>query len=224
VQQIEIPLDLLNKQNVIAVSGFNGGEIPNPAGLLFALRLAYTDGSTQVINSDESWKTTADTLVEDWIEPSYDDEGWKTAWRSGSLERSYWGAPMDFRFEPDSAALPFARASLVRLDDFMKTLGRPVRENVSTRRSVESTLLKSLMLTNSNFFHDYISRGASSWMEKMGNESEQMVEQLYLNALGRAPNPHEKQLMLERLDGDFKQETLEDIIWAIVLLPEFQLI
>lgn len=223
VQHLEIPADRFESDNVIAVAGENDGVIPNPAGLLMSLRLQYADSSFQYVHSDRSWKST-DTLSGNWTAPDYDDTDWPSAWRAGSFERSYWGALLDFTFTPDSIALPFARASLVMQDDFMKTLGRPVRENVTTTRSGEATLLQSLLLTNGGFFHENIDRGSAVWLEKYGDQHEELVNDLYLNALGRLPTGKEKRLMLQRLESGQRTQGLQDIIWALVLLPEFQLI
>ncbi len=223
VHRLELPSDLLYEENIIAVVGVNGGAIPNPAGLLFSLRLQYPDGTHQVVYSDSSW-TTSDTMIEQWNELSFDDKSWKPAWTSGALEKSYWGSLLDFTYEPDSVSLPFARASLVRLDNFMKTLSRPVRENVTTQRNRQVTLLQSLMMNNSAFLHENIARAASKWMEKMGHNPEGMLDQLYLETMGRGPTPEEKKLLLTQLDTEGKLEALEDIIWAIIMLPEFQLI
>jgi mono/diheme cytochrome c family protein len=224
VQQLEIPVDILQTENIIAIAGENEGVIPNPAGLLFSLRLQYTDGSEEWIHSDRSWRSTADTPAQDWTALQFDDLAWKDAWRAGSFSNSYWGSLLNFTFSPDSIDLPFARASLVRQDDFMKTLGRPVRENVTTKRSEEATLLQSLMLTNSSFFHEYLARGATSWLQQSGEDHAALIDQLYLKALGRLPVRKEKKLLLKKLEEEAPQEALEDIIWTLVLLPEFQLI
>lgn len=224
VQRLEIPVDLFAQENIIAVSGENEGIIPNPAGLLFSLRLQYADSTFQLVDSDRSWKSSADAPANDWKALTYDDSAWKGAWRSGSFEKSFWGALLDFTFHPDSLDLTFARASLVTQDDFMKTLGRPVRENVTTTRSGEATLLQSLLLTNSAFFHENIARGSASWLKKTGNQPEQLLDELYWQALGRAPTRKEKKLLLRRLTEGPPEEGLQDIIWSLVLLPEFQLI
>lgn len=223
-QRLEIPVDLLADQNVIAAAGRNDGVIPNPAGLLFTLRLEYADGNRQFIHSDRSWKTTADTLAQNWMAFDYDDTGWQPAWRAGTFAKSHWGSLLSYTFAADSIQLPFARASLVRQDDFMKALGRPVRENVTTQRNAEATLLQSLMLTNSAFFHDHIARGAAAWLERWGDDPGQLLDQLYLEALGRTPTRRERKLLLRQLDTDDRSGALQDIIWALVLLPEFQLI
>lgn len=223
VQRLEIPADRFEPENLIAVAGENDGVIPNPAGLLMSLRLQYADSSFQFVHSDRSWMST-DSLHENWTSQTFDDTDWDGAWRSGAFERSYWGALLDFTFTPDSIDLPFARASLVSQDDFMKTLGRPVRENVTTTRSGEATLLQSLLLTNSAFFHENIARGSNKWLAESGKQPEHLLDELYLKALGRAPTRQEKRLLLKKLEAEAPEEGLQDIIWALVLLPEFQLI
>ena len=223
VQRLEIPVDRFEQENQVAVAGENDGVIPNPAGLLLTLRLQYADSSFQYIHSDRSWKST-DTLYENWTAQTFDDADWSQAWRSGSFERSYWGALLDFTFTPDAIDLPFARASLVSQDDFMKTLGRPVRENVTTTRSGEATLLQSLLLTNSSFFHENIAQGSSNWLAKAGDQPELLLDELYMKALGRMPTRQEKKLLLRQLEKSSIEEGLQDIIWSLVLLPEFQLI
>ena len=80
------------------------------------------------------------------------------------------------------------------------------------------------MMTNSAFLHENIARGASIWMEKMGHDPDHMLDQLYLETLGREPTPEEKKLLLTQLDTESKLEGLQDIIWALIMLPEFQLI
>ncbi|KIJ34430.1 hypothetical protein M422DRAFT_92931, partial [Sphaerobolus stellatus SS14] len=42
--------------NVFAVKATNDFDAPNPAGVLAAIEIIYTDGSTETIVSDSSWK------------------------------------------------------------------------------------------------------------------------------------------------------------------------
>ena len=47
--------DLLSKgNNIIAIEGENEGSIANPAGILFALKITYADGTTDLIQSDKN--------------------------------------------------------------------------------------------------------------------------------------------------------------------------
>ncbi|MEZ5040956.1 MAG: DUF1553 domain-containing protein [Saprospiraceae bacterium] len=224
VQKLDFPIDLFSTENLIAVKGTNDGLIPNPAGLLFQLRLQYADSTQQLISSDRSWKSTADTLAQNWTTLAYDDREWTAVERQGRFQKSYWGALLRFRFESDTIHPAFARAGLVQQDDFMKTLARPTRENVATQRDQEATLLQALMLTNSKFFHENIARGARQWLEKSGDEPGALVEALYWKALGRSPTRKERKRLLQELEGLPDPRGLEDIIWALVLLPEFQFI
>lgn len=224
VQRFEVPVDLLTKENIIAIRGKNEGIIANPAGLLFSMRLQYADSSFQYIHSNRSWKTSADTLAKQWQSIAFDDSEWSKAWRAGTFEKSYWGVLPGFNFDAVPSSSPLIRAALVRQDNFMKTLGRPVRENVTTQREKEATLLQSLLLTNSTFFHENIKQGAQAWLAQSGDDLMTLMNQLYLNALGRKPTRKEQKILRQQLNTENKAEALEDIIWAMVLLPEFQLI
>ncbi|NRB49069.1 MAG: DUF1549 domain-containing protein [Saprospiraceae bacterium] len=222
VQQLDLPIDILRKNNQIAIEGTNEGIIANPAGLLFSLRMELESGDTLFVHSDRSWKTTKDTSDLDWTALTYDDSDWGGAWRAGRFEKSFWGVLPSFNFESTDTAL-FVRAALVKQDDFMKTLGRPVRENVTSQRSTTSTLLQSLLLTNSALFHDKIKEAAQAWLAA-GQPPMEAVEELYVQALGRQPNPREKRILRKQLKSAEPEEFLEDVIWSLVLLPEFQLI
>ncbi len=222
VQQLDLPLDLLRANNQIAIEAENEGVIANPAGLLFSLRLELESGDTLFVHSDRSWKTTKDTSDLNWMALDYDDSSWEKAWRAGRFEKSFWGVLPAFDFGSSDTSR-FVRASLVRQDDFMKTLGRPVRENVTSQRSTTSTLLQSLLLTNSALFHDKIQEAAKVWLSSRQSPIE-AAEDLYVQALGRQPNKKEKRILRKQLKSSDPEEFLEDVIWSIVLLPEFQLI
>lgn len=222
VQQLDLPLDLLRSNNQIAIEGVNEGIIANPAGLLFSLRLTLESGDTLFVRSDRSWKTTKDTTEVGWTALDYDDSNWEKAWRAGRFDKSFWGVLPAFDFESTEES-QFVRASLVRQDDFMKTLGRPVRENVTSQRDVTSTLLQSLLLTNSSLFHEKINQAARLWLAD-GQSPITVIEELYQQALGRAPSKREKRILRKQLKSTEPEEFLEDVIWSIVLLPEFQLI
>jgi uncharacterized membrane protein/mono/diheme cytochrome c family protein len=119
--------------------------------------------------------------------------------------------------------LNYARASLVRNDVFLTALGRPNRENVSTSRSSQANLLQALELTNGIKFNNVLESGAKKLLEQ-NNTSDQIINELYRLCLGRSPEKAELKAALGRLGSLPKEEDIQDLIWAIVLLPEFQLI
>ena len=118
---------------------------------------------------------------------------------------------------------PYARASLVKNDRFLTALGRPNRENVSTSRSSQANLLQALELTNGEVFNTALEAGAKKWSEKF-ESNEPLIEEIYKQALGRAPEKTELQVALKILGSKPDEADIEDLLWSVMLLPEFQLI
>ncbi|CAN5450482.1 hypothetical protein BH23BAC1_BH23BAC1_06980 [soil metagenome] len=117
----------------------------------------------------------------------------------------------------------YSRASLVKNDVFLTALGRPNRENVSTSRSSQANLLQALELTNGQIFNNALKSGAKVWKEKYSSNQE-IITELYRKALGRYPEEAEVNVALEILGTSPQEEAIQDLLWAIMLLPEFQLI
>ncbi|WP_276371612.1 PSD1 and planctomycete cytochrome C domain-containing protein [Chryseolinea sp. H1M3-3] len=122
-----------------------------------------------------------------------------------------------------SSASPFVRASLVKNDGFLTALGRPNRENVLTGRTTEANLLQALELTNGNLFTKVLKSGAKKWKRKYGTSLE-LIHSVYKEALSREPEPDEVKVALELLGQSPDDDSVEDFLWAVMLLPEFQLI
>lgn len=118
---------------------------------------------------------------------------------------------------------PFVRASLVKNDRFLTALGRPNRENVSTDRSSQANLLQALELTNGSMFYRALQEGARQWKERHGT-SEEIIKSVYKKALGREPEPDEMKAALNMLGSSPHDGAVEDFLWVVMLLPEFQLI
>jgi mono/diheme cytochrome c family protein len=119
--------------------------------------------------------------------------------------------------------IPFARASLVKNDPFLTALGRPNRENVSTSRISQANLLQALELTNGNKFNLSLRKGAEIWAQKY-QTGESLVKALYLKALGREPSFKEITLAVKYIGKKPSVEGIQDLVRAVTLLPEFQLI
>jgi hypothetical protein len=119
--------------------------------------------------------------------------------------------------------IPFTRASLVKNDPFLTALGRPNRETVSTSRTSQANLLQALELTNGDLLNSSIKTGALRWKAKYP-QSDRLVQALYRRALGRDPVPKEMAVAEKIIGKTPSLEGIEDLAWAIVLHPEFQLI
>jgi uncharacterized membrane protein len=121
------------------------------------------------------------------------------------------------------ASTPFVRASLVKNDRFLTSLGRPNRENVSTDRASQANLLQALELTNGSVFYKALREGAKRWRSEY-QTSEEIVNAVYKKALGRKPELAELKAAVNILGRQPDDGAIEDLLWAVMLLPEFQLI
>ena len=119
--------------------------------------------------------------------------------------------------------MPFPRASLVKNDPFLTALGRPNRETVSTSRQSQANLLQALELTNGEKFNAALKRGAQAW-KAMYPVPEVLVKNMYWKALGREPRPNELVVAQKIIGKTPTTEGIQDLVWAISLHPEFQLI
>jgi len=150
-------------QNTLLVAATNAGSGPNPAGLYVDLRIRLESGDTQHVVSDSSWTTSpalpsgregrAGTVPGPWIPvvavPALDV--WNQAVRGavgGRLEQAV------------SGGVHMVRASLLKNDFLMRSLGRPQREQIVSMRPEELTTLEAIDLSNGAVLADYLRRGA----------------------------------------------------------------
>jgi hypothetical protein len=115
------------------------------------------------------------------------------------------------------------RASLRPSDPLMTALGRPNREQVVTRRVEAATTLQSLELINGATLSERLAGGAAR-LAAAHERPPALIERLYEQALGRMPTNAERAGCTELLGPSPAPEDIEDLLWAIVMLPEFQLI
>jgi hypothetical protein len=116
------------------------------------------------------------------------------------------------------------RSSLVNADPLMVALGRPNREQVITSRSPTATTLQALELTNGETLGKVVQRGAEKLLAQKPASNAELVSRLYRQALGRRPTAEESQLADGLLGKPAQKEGVEDLLWAMSMLPEFQLI
>ena len=116
------------------------------------------------------------------------------------------------------------RAALVNSDPLMTALGRPNREQVVTSRSSAATTLQALELTNGATLAALLDRGARHLLQEPPKSSRELIADLYLRAVARKPTTEELRLAEDMVGSPVKKEGVEDLLWAMTMLPEFQLI
>jgi hypothetical protein len=123
------------------------------------------------------------------------------------------------------AGRPFVRASLIVSTPLMRTLGRPNREQVVTTRPAEVTTLEAIELSNGRPLSELLEAGAKKLLEaNKGTSTEDACRSLFRAALSRRPTPDELARLTDLADQPLTADGLSDILWCIVMLPEFQVI
>lgn len=120
-----------------------------------------------------------------------------------------------------------ARAALAASDALTRALGRPNREQVVTWRSPVATTLQAIEMTNGQTLSAALTGGAEAWMNgqiEPTAASQDLVGRVYLRALGRAPTAAERAAALSVVGTPATKAGVEDLLWALIMLPEFQLV
>ena len=119
----------------------------------------------------------------------------------------------------------FVRATLVHCDDLMRSLGRPNREQVVTTRPDQLTTLQALDLSNGQTLTTALTLGAANILKAQPKATpDQLAETVFTRALSRKPNANELATARDLLGDKPTADRLADLLWAVVMLPEFQLI
>jgi mono/diheme cytochrome c family protein len=127
----------------------------------------------------------------------------------------------------DKDTLPTSRASLVSADPLMIALGRPNREQFITVRQSTATTLQALELTNGATLASLLKQGAAKIVETQASAktaTAALVDTLYRQTISRAPTNAERAIAERIVGSPAKAEGVEDLLWALTMLPEFQLI
>ncbi|MFQ3168147.1 MAG: hypothetical protein ACI8QI_000685, partial [Limisphaerales bacterium] len=210
-------------ENLVTVSATNEGSGKNPAGLWLGIRFQFADGTTMDVVSDKSWKVSTDGS-DGWNKPEFDDTTWRSASELGGADMAPWGLAK--RMKISGSVLAFGgrfRESLQNKTALTTALGRPNREQVTTERPSAATTLQALALTNGEVLSKLIKDGAAVLAAEGGGQ-QRLAKQVFRAALGRSPNQAESAMLAELCSGDNAAESIEDVLWAVTMLPEFQLI
>ncbi|MDB6171185.1 MAG: hypothetical protein JWL59_496 [Chthoniobacteraceae bacterium] len=116
------------------------------------------------------------------------------------------------------------RASLLVTDSLQSALERPGREQIVTTRSSAATTLQALELTNGSTLDQRIAVTAAKLLPEAIANPSTLPETLYLQLFGRPPAETERAIALEMLGTPATASGVSDLVWALVNLPDFQLI
>jgi mono/diheme cytochrome c family protein len=142
---------------------------------------------------------------------------------TGALEQKDAKTSVRFLVTAEAKNRLRVRASLLNDDELTRALGRPNREQVVTKRDSLATLLQALELTNGKTLDAALKAGAEHLL-KAGGDTDAVIGRVYHTALGRAPTAAELDVARGLVGAPAKAEGVADLLWAVLMLPEFQII
>jgi cytochrome c553 len=195
----------------------------NPAGFIFFARIKTTAQRIE-IGSDTTWQWSR-TKSDGWEKPAFAFTDAQPAAELGGPNLAPWNSAAQLASTlAMSQAHTDVRSSLVAADPLAVALGRPNREQVITTRASAATTLQTLELTNGDTLSKLLKQGAEKVVAEKPVANRELVTQLYGKALSRKPTGPELKLADELLGKKVEKETVEDLLWALAMHPEFQLI
>ncbi|MCG8650299.1 MAG: DUF1549 domain-containing protein [Pirellulales bacterium] len=224
-----IPLaNVLKKgKNELVIVARNFLDTPNPAGLFFEARLKLADGTSMAIKSDSSWQVSA-------AAPRGSREGrlgttagpWAPATTLGR-PRVYAAveSPLQGQLALGLTGVgAMVRASLLKSDFLMRSLGRPNRDQIVSSRPAELTTLEAIDLANGEALIAALKIGADRYVDRPDMSGQKLVEELFRAALSRAPTESERKTLVDAIGPAPTSEAVEDMLWAILMMPEFVMV
>lgn len=227
VDAIPLHQSLKPGENKIIAFVKNAGASPNAAGFYLEAKLILMDETEITIASDESWE---------WNEKIPRQTSRRLGKVSGDWnsvhvvpELSVWKDKTQPQVKGILARvrageLPMIRASLMKSDFLMRSLGRPLREQIVSSRPSELTTLEAIDLTNGATLANVLQAGAKKLFKQDWESPQALTSHLFESALSRSPTEEESAVILSSFAEPMTIEQIEDLLWVLVMMPEFMLI
>jgi hypothetical protein len=195
----------------------------NPAGFILYARLR--DGDRVLDFASDSLWTWSNKKRDGWEKPGFEWEEAAPAAELGPASIDPWKLDRKLTGAMSMATVHGeVRTALVASDPLTVALGRPPREQVSTTRPSGATTLQALELTNGETLNKLLKSGAEKVLAQKPASNKELVSRLYAQGLGRKPTDKELKLAEGLLGQPAGREQVEDLLWSLAMLPEFQLI
>ena len=123
-----------------------------------------------------------------------------------------------------NASPRMVRASLVKGDALMRSLGRPNRDQIVSMRPTDLTTLEAIDLANGQTLADDLAKGAQRLVAQHTDSTQALIDGLFRFAYSRPPTPDELNVSRELLGDKPSEQSVQDLLWAIFMQPEFQLV
>lgn len=116
VYTAEVGPSLKPGENLLAVEAVNGGDGPNPAGLIAALKIDYHEGTSQEIITDRTWRA-ATSVERNWNLPGHASTRWGRVVELGAMGAAPW------HLKPTQTVFPDLYPEYSATADLLQTQG-----------------------------------------------------------------------------------------------------
>ena len=227
IMSVGLKNKFIKGDNDITVIARNSESGTNAVGLYFQAQAKLADGREVVLSSDASWqfspkaptlKRRAVTALPKNLEPA-------TVVQPSAADAAQLSQQGPALLAQGSAADSLKmRAALLKSDFLMRSLGRPNHEQIVTMRPNELTTLEALDLFNGKTLSAALDHGADLLVKRRWSSNGELVSWVYTSALARAPSELELRSALESLGGKPTAPAIADLLWAVLMQPEFLLL
>ena len=222
IESLNVAKHLKVGTNEIFVDGGNAGAGPNPAGLYAELVITNKDQQQTRIATDGTWQISQQIPKPGKL----DSVAWSNA--VAVSPQAFLGPNAESKIVAELTAATNtsarnARAALLKSDLLMRSLGRPNREQIVTTRPDSVSTLQAIDLANGEILDNMLAAGAARRLPEASSPV-QFIENVFLEAVCREPSPAERRLAESVLGQQPTVESVQDLLWLLVMLPEFQFV
>jgi hypothetical protein len=222
VEVLNLSRHLKNGENEILIVGRNAGGGPNLAGLY--AEIVLTEGANKFVRiaTDETWQASRQVP-----KPQQTDTvPWQAAVPVDQQNTWAAGSAAAIKAELASATNSVrrrARAALLKSNMLMRSLGRPNREQIVTTRPASLSTLQAIDLANGELLDNMLATSAQKLLPQF-DDAPSFVRKLFRRAIVREPSVAEQHLAELILEQSPTAESVQDLLWLLVMLPEFQFV
>lgn len=220
IETVNVSSRLRRGVNEILVRGKNAGNAPNPSSLYAELIIEDTLPEPIHHATNASWLASMDE-----VNPKQPDAA---TWKPAVVTPFTPGTPADDAIRRAiGRALKLSsrptRAALLKSNLLMRSLGRPNREQVVTVRPESLSTLQAIDLANGDILDRMLHDGAEQILTEEVNSGD-LINTLFQKSLIRRPNDEERAVASQVLGEAPTVNDLQDLLWLLVMHPEFQFI
>jgi hypothetical protein len=213
-------------KNELVIVAKNGGSGPNPAGLFCEVLIHFADKLSTSIATDETWQWTSTVPnAKGLFKPEPTDWQAAAAVKNPDVWHGRVAPQLTSALNAGTQSVGLrVRASLVKSDFLMRALGRPNRDQIVTVRPDGLTTLEAIDLANGQSLADSLQRGSQKLASREWQSPDEFTRWLFRSTLCREPSSAERAALRESLGEKLIAAGIEDSLWSVLMLPEFQLI